>query len=145
MKRSLAKALEKLQQGAAGLEDPFAGIPPELDEAFLYGVGSTWWNGWDGMNAGRIKIHGDGHGTAHVGPCTIAPVEALHERLIRVCGLDRDEAALVRDAVAHPGGGNDTAALRLQVSVRTYQRREQAIRAKLRRWRVEFVRVEELA
>lgn len=144
--KTLAKALYMLQRdlaGAQALEDPFAGIPPQLDEVFLYATTSpqSWRNGWDATegSAGRVKIHRDGHGTSHTGACALAPEEPLHERLIRICSLDRDEAELVRDAVAHPGTGQDTAALRLRVSLRTYLRRDAAIRAKLRAYRVEFL------
>lgn len=144
--KTLAKALYMLQRDLAGsqaLEDPFAGIPPQLDEVFLYATTSpqSWRNGWDATegSSGRIKIHRDGHGTAHTGACTIEPEESLHERIIRICHLDRDEAALVRDVVAHPGTGQDTAALRLRVSLRTYLRRDAAIRGKLLAHRLDFL------
>lgn len=149
--KTLAKALYMLQRDLAGskaLEDPFAGIPPQLDEVFLYATTSpqSWRNGWDATegSAGRVKIHRDGHGTSHTGACSIAPEEPLHERLIRICSLDRDEAELVRDAAAHPGDGSVTCARRLRLTLRTYQRRVASVTVKLRAYRVEFLEVTSL-
>lgn len=128
--------LEAMQRGDAGtVEDPFAGIPPQLAETHLYGVtGGAWWNGWDGAHAGRIKVHRDGHHTSHTGACAIEPVEDPIARIVRQASLDRYEAELVRDMAQHVGREQTdrVRAHRLGWAERTTRRRRHAIEQKLR-------------
>ena len=133
--KSLAAYVARMQRDEAGAtDDPFAGVPPELAEAHLYGVtGGRWWNGWDGMHAGRVHINGDGHHTSHSSACAEAVEEPLLEKLIRMGNLEHVEAQLLRDIFAAPNDGNDTRAKRLGLTLRTYQRREAAIREGLAR------------
>lgn len=131
----LLRLLDGKQRELAGydaLEDPFAGIPPQLDQAFLYGTG-TWWNGWDATpgSSERVHIHRDGHGTSHTGACAIAPAEDPIARITRQAGLDRDEAALARDVAARPADRAPARAHRLGWPERTTRRRLDRLRDKL--------------
>lgn len=118
--------------GYAELEDPFSGIPPQLDEAFLYGHQPNWRNGWDGYDsAGAIKIHRDGHGTSHTGACSIAPAEDPLSRITRQAGLDRDEALLMRDVASRPEDRTPARARRLGWPERTTRHRLGRLREKL--------------
>lgn len=132
--RSLAAAVELAQKGAAGLEDPFAGVISE--RALLYAPPSghcisSW--GFDGTpgSSQRVHVRRDGYSSAHVGGCAIEPAEPLAERLIRQAGLDRDEAEYVRDVFASPSSPPPARARLLGISLRTMQRRDASVRAKV--------------
>ena len=128
--KSLAATIAMIRDRAAGApEDPFAGVPPQLMQSFLY---STNIHGrrFGAPGPGDMHIHRHGWNTAHEGSCAVSPAEPIEERLVRWGGLDRDEAELLRQLVkdAH----HDAGARVLGVSLRTIRRRDAAIRRKLR-------------
>lgn len=131
--KALRAYLASMQRGDAGAtEDPFAGVPPQLAETHLYGVtGGTWWNGWDGEHAGRIKIHRDGHHTSHTGACAIEPAEEPVERVIRQHGLEYREAEYLRDRIEHPADKLPARAARLRIPERTLRRLVERLQGRL--------------
>jgi len=120
--KTIKQRIDGFNAGLPGYDHPFAGIPPQLDDAVLYGRREYWWNGWDGMHAGRLKVHPKGHHTAHTGACAIEPAEEPHERLIRQHNLDHQEASLVRDIAAHINDTLPMRARRMGVPERTLRR-----------------------
>lgn len=130
--KKLGAYLLAMQEGRAGAtEDPFAGVPPELAEAHLYATSAPRSGGWgfDGTigSSSRIQVHRDGHGTAHTGACAVEVDHDPRELLIRQACMDSAEAAVWRAMCADPTAGTDTIAAMLGISLRTCQRRQQAL------------------
>ena len=139
--KKLERMLADLQAGKAGAADPFEGIPPALEQAFLYAAGSPAKEAWgfDGWNsAARVHVHRDGYSSAHVGACSVASPPDPRETLVHQAGLDRDEADVWRALCASPTAGSDTLARHLGMALRTFQRRFVRVRGKLAALRVEL-------
>lgn len=130
--KNLRHLIDGFNAGLPGYEHPLTGIPPQLDEAALFGRQDNWRNGWDGWrSADAIKIHRDGHHTSHTGAASIPIAEDPIARITRQAGLDRDEAALARDVAARPADRAPARAHRLGWPERTTRRRLDRLRDKL--------------
>lgn len=136
---SLAAAIAAFARREAGARDPLAGIPPELEQAFLYS-GDPSGRSFGPATEHHILVRRDGYHTSHAGACAVEPTEPLRERLVRQAGLDRDEADILRRIFADPTEGMDTRAAGMGLSLRTLQRREASIRQKLEQLQVDLDR-----
>lgn len=134
---ALKKAIAQAEVHAAGAEDPFAGIPPQLDRLMLYATSSSQKRGrsweWDpregdGSGSPPVYMHGDGYGSAHSGACSVSAPEPLAEVLIRMLSLDHKSASIVRDIQEHPRDGLRARSKRLRLAVMTIWDRRESMR-----------------
>jgi hypothetical protein len=123
--RTIKAQIRAFLANGAGIEDPLAGVISE--RAYLYSGDETG-RVFGAAPDGCIKVRGDGYTTAHVGACSAAIEEAPEEALIRLAGLDRVDAEIVRRRARYET--TESIALGMVMSVRTVQRRIVAIRVK---------------